>query len=215
MSWLVQVVRLPLPTIPLSEMVPAGTAIVPDKHFPDEQAALAFARELVQRGYRVRIVGDGVTIESDEVLRRLNTEHMSVMISIGKSQIVGGMIFGVAALVPVEALASAYHHLDVDAHNARIALQFNAVTPASGTGTISLSFGSGAVTSISAVQHGTFFFLDGVVVDATMEAERRLTLYQAPLVQHPRPADAMSGAGHRITTVHFTFEPPVPLPEKT
>lgn len=212
MSWLVQIVRLPLPAMPLSEMIPVGTEIVPDQYFPDEQSAFACARHLAQRGYRVRIVGDGVTMESEEVLRRLNADHASTITSIGKSRIAGAVLFATAFLVPVQVTASAFSHddSDVDAHRARISLQFSpAVTAVSGT---TASISSTSVTSLSGAPINHSFMLDAVVFDATMEAEYRLVPYPTPLIEYPRPADTLSPyfnpPGHRISAIIFTMKPP-------
>ena len=160
MEWLVQVVRLPLPSMPLSEMAPRGTELVRDQVFPDEESALLFARDLIQRGYRVRIVGPSKTMESDTVLHRLNTDT-SLLSQIGKSPIARAAFIGFALAVPTEATASCYIH-DADAEQHHLKVSFS---PTTVSGTAGLSFGSTSVTSLR---------ITGYVHDVSRSSSRHL-----------------------------------------
>lgn len=181
MEWLVQVVRLPLPSMPLSEMAPRGTELVRDQVFPDEESALLFARDLIQRGYRVRIVGPSKTMESDTVLHRLNTDT-SLLSQIGKSPIARAAFIGFALAVPIEATASCYIH-DADAEQHHLKVSFS---PTTVSGTAGLSFGSTSVTVISGLPATYTMSADQVVLDAHLDSEYRLWPYHVA-AEAPKP----------------------------
>lgn len=137
-----------------------------------------------------------------------------MLIPIGKFS--GAFIFCVAAITAGDAIASSYLDMDADAHNVRVPVQFNPVLGASGTVTMSMSFGPVVLTSIpGALPASHSFFVDGVMFDATMEAEHRLMPYQSSLAHQPRPSDSSplflysSPPSSGTMTASFKLEPPV------
>jgi hypothetical protein len=76
--FLVEIVALPLPSVPLSEGPPrrrAGADVRTARSFSSVAAALGHAKELVQEGYRVEITGpDGFHLDNNQVRARLSGE---------------------------------------------------------------------------------------------------------------------------------------------
>ena len=74
--FLVEIVALPLPSAPLSDgplRRRSGANVRPARSFSSAVAALAHARELVQDGYRVEIIGpDGFHLDNDQVRARVS-----------------------------------------------------------------------------------------------------------------------------------------------
>jgi hypothetical protein len=74
--YLVEIVALPLPAAPLSEMPVrrrSGPDIRPPRALANLEAALAHAGELIQEGYRVEITGpEGFHLDNNQIRARLN-----------------------------------------------------------------------------------------------------------------------------------------------
>jgi hypothetical protein len=68
----VDVVRLPLPRYSLSEAEPIGSQMFLPRDFPSAEAALLYARPLVQQGYGLQIIGPDGVWDHAEILRHLN-----------------------------------------------------------------------------------------------------------------------------------------------
>jgi hypothetical protein len=163
-------------------MTTTGTAVIPDRGFPDEETALLYARDLIQRGYRMRIVGPRVTMESEEVLRRVNSP--SILSKIAKSPVGAAIVFLAALSVPAQAIASSFKEdADAEAHHLKVSFQ---PTPVSGTGGLSTSITavSGAPVTVTTSMYTT---ADQVVLDGHLDTEYRLLPYKMATEQQKPP----------------------------